>query len=235
LTQPASSPTAQGRPKKKTKAPVRRTKRGRPPKEEGEQRAKRILDAADSLFCERGFEGVSARDIADAAAVNKALVFYYYGSKDALFERVLTGYYKRHEEALQGAFTSEEGTFRERIHRVMDTYLDFIAKNRGYPRLVQTEIARQGPHLGTIQESMTGMLRWTERSMQGLPKTGPLAARHFFMSLSAITINWFTYSPVLGKAFGKNPLGRAGLKERREHLHWVIDSWLDRLEPLLEG
>jgi AcrR family transcriptional regulator len=50
----------------------------------------RILDAAERLFAEHGFEGTSIRDIVDAAKVNLAAVHYHFRSKEALLEAVLT-------------------------------------------------------------------------------------------------------------------------------------------------
>jgi AcrR family transcriptional regulator len=48
----------------------------------------RLLDAAEGLFCERGFEGTSIRDIAASAGCNIASVNYYFGSKEKLYEEV---------------------------------------------------------------------------------------------------------------------------------------------------
>jgi AcrR family transcriptional regulator len=48
-----------------------------------------ILDAAAALFAERGFERTTVRDIAAHAEVNQALLFRYFGSKEALFEQVM--------------------------------------------------------------------------------------------------------------------------------------------------
>jgi AcrR family transcriptional regulator len=49
----------------------------------------RILDAAESLFMEHGFEATSLRTITAAAAVNLASVNYHFGSKEELFQAVL--------------------------------------------------------------------------------------------------------------------------------------------------
>ena len=89
-------------------------------------RAARILSAADDLFCERGYDGVSIRDVARQAGVNKALVFYYYESKIKLFERVLVGYYEAHAEVFKRAAEDASGDLRARIHGLIDTYFDFI-------------------------------------------------------------------------------------------------------------
>src|SRR6478736_9839979 len=50
----------------------------------------RILDAAETLFMEHGFEATSLRAITTAAGVNLAAVNYHFGSKEELFQAVLT-------------------------------------------------------------------------------------------------------------------------------------------------
>lgn len=50
----------------------------------------RILDAAEVLFMEHGFEATSLRSLTSAAAVNLAAVNYHFGSKEELFQAVLT-------------------------------------------------------------------------------------------------------------------------------------------------
>jgi AcrR family transcriptional regulator len=48
----------------------------------------RLLDVAEELFSERGFDGTSVRDLARAAGCNIASVNYYYGGKEKLYEEV---------------------------------------------------------------------------------------------------------------------------------------------------
>src|SRR6476646_5170965 len=50
----------------------------------------RILDAAEQLFMEHGFEATSLRSLTTAAGVNLAAVHYHFGSKEELFQAVLT-------------------------------------------------------------------------------------------------------------------------------------------------
>src|SRR3954462_6664616 len=50
----------------------------------------RILDAAELLFMEHGYEATSLRSLTAAAGVNLASVNYHFGSKDVLFQAVLT-------------------------------------------------------------------------------------------------------------------------------------------------
>ena len=66
--------------------PIRR--RGRPPADDDANPRERLLDAAERLFAERGFEGTPLRAVAEAAGVNPALVSYYFGGKRGLLEAV---------------------------------------------------------------------------------------------------------------------------------------------------
>ena len=52
----------------------------------------RLLDVAEELFCEKGFEATSVRDLASAAGCNVASVNYYFGGKDKLY----VGVWRRH-------------------------------------------------------------------------------------------------------------------------------------------
>lgn len=57
----------------------------------------KLIRSAEALFAERGFDGVSVRDIANAAGVNSALVGYYFRGKEGLLSEV----YMRHCEPLK--------------------------------------------------------------------------------------------------------------------------------------
>jgi AcrR family transcriptional regulator len=59
----------------------------------------RLLDAAEGLFCEHGFDGASVRDIAAAAHCNIASVNYYFGGKDKLYLEV----WRRHLGTMRDA------------------------------------------------------------------------------------------------------------------------------------
>ena len=192
--------------------------------------AEKILDAAALLLEEAGYNGISARDIAEKAGVNKALVFYYWGSKPELFEKVLERYYDAHKKALDGAFKTE-GRLIERMHRVLDAYLDFIEAHLIYPRLVQQQLTGGGPHMALVQKHLATFFIWiTEALAEIAPKDGPLAAKHFYLTISGIVTNYFTVTPALADHWGTDPMSPAALAERREHLHWLVDTLLARLQ-----
>ncbi|HEX5643685.1 MAG TPA: helix-turn-helix domain-containing protein [Thermoleophilia bacterium] len=77
-----------------------------------------ILDAADVLFRERGYEDVTVRDIAEQAGVSHALVHQYVGSKEDLFRAVLSrndGYMTQAAPADIGLLESARLILRSRL------------------------------------------------------------------------------------------------------------------------
>lgn len=199
------------------------------PIEHGE-RATQILEAADQLLGECGYDAASIGLVAQRAKVNKALVFYYFNSKENLFQQVLERYYRAHQLALEEAFSSS-GSVRERLHQMMDAYFDFIVANDRYPRLVQQLVAGGTQHIDVVKENLAPLYRWiTEALSTVTPERGPLAARQFFLTFSAAVINYFTYGPVLADLWGEPPTGATALDERRAHLHWLVDTILDKLD-----
>jgi len=198
-------------------------------KQRGEREA-RILEAADELISEVGYDGASAARVAKRADVNKALVFYYFGSKERLFQEVLERYYRAHQQALADAFTAA-GPVRERVHRMMDAYFDFIVANDRYPRLVQQLVSSGDRHLQLVQRNLAPLFDWITNALSEIaPAEGPLAARQFFVTFSGTVINYFTYSPVLAAMWGDDPGSEKALGERRAHLHWLVDTILDQLQ-----
>ncbi len=65
-------------------------RRGRPKLTDGALETRvRLLDAAERLFSERGFYGVTTRQVAGAAGLDDAMIYYHFETKRALFDAVL--------------------------------------------------------------------------------------------------------------------------------------------------
>lgn len=196
--------------------------------DKGVETRERLLEAAEELFIARGFDGVSVNDVATQAGVAKALVFYYFKSKQELFDAVLDRYYQGQAGALMNAMGDGARTVRERVHAGVDAYLDFIERNPGYSRLIQREICSSPRNLGKIMQYMAPLYLWGGSVFGGLmPESGPLSAKHFFMTFFGMAINYYTYAPVLGPLWGVDPMGKAALAERREHMHHILDALLE--------
>ncbi len=199
----------------------------------GGNAAARILDAADELLVEAGYDGVSIRAVAERAGVTKGLVFYHFGTKRALVERVLERYYENHLAALKHAFaTATQPELSDRLHSVVDSYLDFIEENIRYPRFVQQQIAGADTFHDLIRRNLEPMFRWTESALEGVaPTRGPQSVRQFFVTFSAVAMHYYTYAPILRSVWGDDPMGPAALAERRAHVHWLVELMVRDTAP----
>ena len=191
--------------------------------------ADRILDAADKLFGQLGYDGVSMNDVALEAEVNKASVFYHYGNKDQLFERVLENYFSAHRTMIEST-DYRMGSLRERFHTIVDSYLDFMITNNRYPGLLQGLLHSSTNYISFMQRSIGPFIDWTKEALKELDLgEGHLAARHFYVTLSSAIMNYFTYTPALEAFWDQAPQSDEALIERRAHLHWVVDALVDGL------
>lgn len=191
----------------------------------------KILEAADELFGEVGFESTTTRLIGERSGVNKALIHYHFRDKDGLLGSLLDRYYDRLEQTLRSSL-GEPGTVRERLARLIDAYVDFLADNRSFSRIVQREVAGSR-HIERVTDRMLPLFRMgSELARQAYPaaRTGPLAAEQLLISFYGMVVSWFTYGPVLEPLLGSDPLAPRALAQRKEHLKRMLALTLDAVE-----
>jgi len=193
-------------------------------------RALQILAAADELLSERGPDQVSMRDVAERAGVNKALIFYYFGSRTQLFEKVLERYYRNHARTLATAF-AVEGTPVERVRKAIDAYLDFMDNNHLFARLVMQEVAHHdNSKLPQIRANLVKLYELMRDEFGDLlPLDGPLSAKHFFVTLAGTVIHYYTYAQVMRDVWSTDPTTPESLRERRSHVQWLAETVVTRL------
>jgi AcrR family transcriptional regulator len=83
-----------------------------------DDRREGVLAVAERLFAERGYERVSVRDVAAAAAVTHPLIYYHWGSKRGLLAAVL----ERNQERVRG-LVADQTDPRETILSIIRSYL----------------------------------------------------------------------------------------------------------------
>ena len=101
----------------------------------------KILAAAGEVFRAKGRDGAKMQEIADAAGINKALLHYYFRSKDQLFETVFTASAQLFFEKLNGILNAEKTLF-EMIHALCGAYLTMATENPHFPLFIIGESNR---------------------------------------------------------------------------------------------
>jgi AcrR family transcriptional regulator len=110
-----------------------------------------IIRVAEKLFAEKGFNGTSVRDIAEAAGVNIAMISYYFGSKEklmqALFEERTSGIIGRVETLLK----VESLTPFQKIEILIDDYIErLVEKQQFYKIMLHEQMLENNAVISTL-------------------------------------------------------------------------------------
>lgn len=98
-----------------------------------------ILEVAEMLISEKGFEAASVREISKRANINLAMVNYYFGSKEKLLEALFT--YRTHEAKIQieNLFQEQNMSAIEKILVIGNIYTDKVFRNSGFHKIMLKE------------------------------------------------------------------------------------------------
>jgi len=99
----------------------------------------RILDAAKIVFYRKGLSGARMHEIADAAGINKAMLNYYFRSKDKLFEAVFRDGVQKIFPVIRTIISSDLPLF-EKIETFADTYISVLTQNPYLPGFILNEV-----------------------------------------------------------------------------------------------
>jgi AcrR family transcriptional regulator len=137
----------------------------RPRIRDADRSRRAILDAAETLFAERGFDAVSLQEIGDAAGLSRGAPNYFFGSKQDLYVAVLERVFADREDATIRAFapvrawceSTRAGSLREPLTRAIGGYMSFLLARPAFVRLVVREELRGGEGLHLVQREATAM------------------------------------------------------------------------------
>src|ERR1700735_155168 len=98
-----------------------------------------IVEAALAEFAQLGLAGARIDEIARAARVNKALLYYYFQSKEHLYEGVIEQMFVTMTGALRGALGTTDGP-REKLLAFLDANFKVLAAQPAYARLLEQQV-----------------------------------------------------------------------------------------------
>ena len=98
-----------------------------------------IMEAAEQLFAQRGFEGTSVRDIAETANVNLAMISYYFGSKEKLMEALFKHKGDHFRVQLESLIQDEKLSSIEKVEKFIDDFIERILKKQCFHKIMVRE------------------------------------------------------------------------------------------------
>jgi AcrR family transcriptional regulator len=98
-----------------------------------------IIESAETLFAEKGFNGTSVRDIAEKANVNLAMISYYFGSKDKLLEALFSYRGEYLKITLENMMVDDTMSSMDKMNTVIDHYIEKVMKQQCFSRIMMRE------------------------------------------------------------------------------------------------
>jgi AcrR family transcriptional regulator len=105
-----------------------------------------LLDTAESLFSQKGYDGTSVRDIAEAAGINTAMISYYFGSKEKLMEEIFERKSLNIKEKVADLLKDDSLDPLEKMYSLVDMFIEGILSRKTFHRILLCEqIINQNP------------------------------------------------------------------------------------------
>jgi TetR/AcrR family transcriptional regulator len=181
-------------------------------------RKEEILDVATRQFAERGYDGTSMNDVAEAVGVRKASLFYHFETKDALYEAVLDRLIATIATPLGAAYAAE-GTWEERLVNAADTVTRMLASHPYAAKLLLREAMDWGPVMrGELSGHAVAVLEMSAGFIRAGQEAGVFAesdARQIMVSLLGLHFVPFALGQLVEKFTGKAPFDAEFVEARR--------------------
>ena len=99
-----------------------------------------ILDVAERVFADKGFDGASTRLISGEAGVNMAMLNYYFGSKEGLFLAIIERKISHFQNILHSLGNNESMSAWQKMETYIELYGDKIVSNNCFQKLLYKEM-----------------------------------------------------------------------------------------------
>lgn len=191
------------------------------------QTEQRILDAAHRVFLRRGSAGARTQEIADEAGVNKALLHYYFRTKERLASAVFARAASRLLPPVIATLASDED-LETKAERVIEIELDVLLRHPYLPGYIISELTHNPARAKQLIAALTGIavedlaprvLDVIARQIRSRAREGkmrPIAPDQFILNLLSLCVFPFAARPMIQAVLGLDDTSFADLIARRK-------------------
>ena len=159
-----------------------------------------ILEAAKRIFQQKGMDGARMQEIADEAGINKALLHYYFRSKQLLFEAVFKNAFLMLAPELNKVMNEDSSLF-DKIRNFSSNYNSFIIKHPYLPNFIIQELNKNPEFLKkiTTEYNFPSIEKFKEQVGENV-KNGtikPIDPSQLFINLISLNAFPFLAEPLL--------------------------------------
>ena len=187
-----------------------------------------ILEAAQAVFLEKGLAGARMQEIADRAGINKALLHYYFRSKEKLSALIIERAIGVILPRVMAVLDTDVELF-DKIRLVVDTYLTFVSRNSFLPLFIVNEVNRNPQFFfRTVVEKERTHLDKFRRQVEEAVAQGrihPISPAQLFMNVMSLVIFPFLGKPIIQVGLG---LSDEDFKREMEHRRTEVAEFVIR-------
>ena len=186
-----------------------------------------ILEAAQAVFLEKGLAGARMQEIADRAGINKALLHYYFRSKEKLSALIIDRAISVILPRVRAVLDTDLELF-DKIRLVVDTYLTFVSRNSFLPLFIVNEVNRNPQFFfRAVAEQERTHLDKFRRQVEDAVAQGrihPISSAQLFMNVMSLVIFPFLGKPIIqvGLGLSEEDFKREMENRRTEVAEFVI-------------
>ena len=129
-----------------------------------------ILDVAEKVFSELGFDGASTRTISGEAGVNMAMLNYYFGSKEGLLLAVFNRKIISFQNLLQNLGNDDSMTAWSKIEKYIEMYTERVVNNNCFQKMLYQEMSMQ--RRGDLADKISEILMKNVSEVRKILKDG---------------------------------------------------------------
>jgi len=193
-----------------------------------------ILQAARNVFIRKGLDGARMQEIADEAGINKALLHYYFRSKEKLFEMIFQEELGKFFPKIVSLMSSPDLGLEEKIRTFVDNYTSVFIKNPFLPSFILRELHRDPENLKQFFVKSGFDVTNVKFVINGLSMQLNMTyeeARHFMINMVSLCIFPFAGRPLIEKILFSEDKAEYDrfLAERKEVVaNYIINSLKNR-------
>jgi AcrR family transcriptional regulator len=156
-----------------------------------EDTEQKILESAKEIFQEKGMTGSRMQEIADRAGINKAMLHYYYRSKQLLFEAVFTNVFRVLAPQLNKILNDDSDLF-DKIKNFSNNYNSFVIRHPYLPNFVINELNKSPEFIVKLraEKEFPSILKFKDQVddyvERGLIK--PIKAEQLFIHIMSLNV-----------------------------------------------
>jgi len=178
-----------------------------------------ILNAAKDVFQKKGMDGARMQEIANEAGINKAMLHYYYRSKQLLFEAVFNNAFSLLAPQLN-KILNDDSSIEDKVKNFTSNYITFISKHPYLPNFIIQELNRNPKFFEKIQQNAAFPTLEKFKAQvaleveKGILK--PTDGEQLFINILSLNIFPFIASPLIKGLLKVDDKGFKQLMEKRK-------------------